>query len=49
MKMQNIKQETTVIPNNFVCKPVLETKINKMQLINISIYWKKDVTLDDDD
>ena len=32
MKMQNIGQRVTVIPNNCVCKPVLET--TKIQLMN---------------
>ena len=34
MKMQNIRQRVTAIPNNCVCEPVLETKNKKIQLMN---------------
>ena len=44
MNMQNIKQKATVIPNNFVCKPVLETK-NKKNAINEQFYNLKKTTL----
>ena len=44
MKMQNIRQQVTVVPNNCVCKPVLETKIKK-NTINEEFYILKKTTL----
>ena len=39
MKMQNIRQQVTVVPNNCVYKPVLETKNKKkIQLMKNYIY-----------